>query len=68
MFTRKNRTLIIKSEQLIVRGRVMAHFKAWVILYLNKKASLLLRDINHDAKTTEKVGAEDERDQKGLKG
>ena len=36
-FSRKNRTLIIKSEQIIVRGRVRAHFKAMVILYVEKK-------------------------------
>ena len=34
VFTRKNRTRIIKSEQIIVRGRVRAHFKAMVILFL----------------------------------
>ena len=27
VFSRKNRTLIIKSEHIIVQGRVMAHFK-----------------------------------------
>ena len=32
---------IIKSEQIIVRGRVGAHFKAMVILYLENKDSLL---------------------------
>ena len=43
VFSRKNQTLIIKSDQIIVRDRVMAHFKATVILYLNNKASLLLK-------------------------
>ena len=37
VFSRKNRTLIIKSQQIIVRGRVRAHFKAMVILYLEKR-------------------------------
>ena len=41
VFSRKNRTLIIKSEHIIVRGRVMAHFKATIILYLENQASLL---------------------------
>ena len=41
VFSRKNRTLITKSEQIIVRGRVRAHFKAMVILYLENKDSLL---------------------------
>ena len=55
MFSRKNRTLIIKSEQTIVRGRVRAHFQAKIILYLNKKASLLLKQCLCDNLRTNKV-------------
>ena len=45
MFLRKNRTLIIKSQQIIVRGRVRAHFKAMVILYLENKDSKVITAI-----------------------
>ena len=37
MLSRKNRNLIIKSEQIIIRGCVMAHLKGLDNLYLGNQ-------------------------------